>query len=77
MNDSDNNTPAKVSCCQNSAKTVSDVEADLETLNQIDQELQIPQNLGDPISERLPSVTKKHWSYESEKFGSIKKLHEK
>ena len=74
MNDGDNNTPAKVSCCQNPAKTVSDVEGDFF---QIDQELHIPQNLGDPISERLPSVTKKHWSYESEKFGNIKKLHEK
>ena len=74
MNDGHNNTPAKVSCCQNPAKTVSDVEG---YFFQIDQELQIPQNLGDPISERLPSVTKKHWSYESEKFGNIKKLHEK
>ena len=25
-----------VTCCQNSAKTVSDVEVDLETLNQVD-----------------------------------------
>ena len=51
-NDGGNNTPAKVPCCQNPAKTVSDVEVDLEILNQIDQEHQIPQNLGDAISER-------------------------
>ena len=30
------NTPANVTCCQNPAKTVSDVEVDLETLNQVD-----------------------------------------
>ena len=75
-NDGGTNTPAKVSCCQNPAKTVSDVEVDLEILNQVDQEHQIPQNLGDAISERLASVIKKHWSYEPEKFGNIKKLHE-
>ena len=40
-NDCGNNTPAKVSCYQNPAKTVSDVEADLEILNQVDQEHQI------------------------------------
>ena len=54
------NTPAKVPCCQNSAKVVSDVEVDLEILNQVDQEHKIPQNLGDAISERLASVIKKH-----------------
>ena len=75
-NDGGTNTPAKVSCCQNPAKTVSDVEVDLEILNQVDQEHQISQNLGDAISERLASVIKKHWSYEPEKFGNIKKLHE-
>ena len=58
------------------AKTVSDVEVDLKILNQVDQEHQIPQNLGDTISERQASVIKKHWSYEPEKFGNIKKLHE-
>ena len=76
-NDGSSNTPAKVPCFQNPAKIVSDVEVDLEILNQVDQEHQIPQNLGDAISERLTSVIKKHWSYEPEKFGSIKKLHEK
>ena len=76
-NDGGNNTPAKVPCCQNPAKTVSDVVVDLEILNQVDQEHQIPQDLGDAISERLASVIKKHCSYEPEKFGSIKKLREK
>ena len=55
-NDGGNSTPAKVLCCQNPAKTVSDVEVDLEILNQVDQEHQNPQNLGDAISERLASV---------------------
>ena len=59
-NDGGTNTPAKVPCCQNSAKDVSDVEVDLEILNQVDQEHQIPQNLGDTISESLASVIKKH-----------------
>ena len=36
--DGGNNTPANVPCCQNPAKTVSDVEIDLEILNQIVQE---------------------------------------
>ena len=76
-NDGGNNTPAKVPCCQSPAKTMSDVEVDLEILNQVDQEHQIPPNLGDAISERLASVIKKQWSYEPEKFGSIKRLHEK
>ena len=72
-----NNTPEKVLCCQNPAKTVSDVEVDLEILNQVDQEHQIPQNLGDAISERLTSPIQKHWSHEPEKFGKTKKSHEK
>ena len=55
-NDGSTNTPAKALCCQNPAKTVSDVEVDLEILNQVDQEHQIPQNLGDAISERLALV---------------------
>ena len=57
------NTPAKVPCCEYPAKTVSDVEVDLQILNQVDQEHQIPQNIGDAISERLALVIKKHWSY--------------
>ena len=76
-NDGGNNTPAKVPCCQNLAKTVSDVKVDLEILNQVDQEHQISHNLSDAISERLASVIKKHWSYEPEKFDNIKKIHEK
>ena len=59
-NDDGNNTPAKVPCSQNPAKTMSVVEVDLEILNQVDQEQQIPQNLGDVLSERLTSVIKKH-----------------
>ena len=55
-NDSGNNTPAKVPCCKNPAKGVSDFEVDLEILNQVDQEHQILQNLGDAISEQLASV---------------------
>ena len=35
-------TPAKVPCYKNLAKTISDVEVDLEILNQVDQEHQIP-----------------------------------
>ena len=61
-NDGGTNTPAKVPCCQNPAKTVSDVEVDLEILNHVDQEHQIPQNLGDAMSERLASIINKHWS---------------
>ena len=57
-NDVGANTQAKVPRCQNPAKTVSDVEVDLEILNQVDKEHQIPQNLGDAISERLASVIK-------------------
>ena len=76
-NDGGNSTPEKVLYCQNPAKTGSDVEVDLEILNQVDQEHQIPQNLGDAISERLTSVIQKQWSHEPEKFGKIKKLHEK
>ena len=45
---------------------MSDIEVDLEMLNQVDQEHQIPQNLDDAMSERLESVIKKH---EPEKFG--------
>ena len=76
-NDDGNNTPAKVLCYQNQAKTVSSVEVDLEILNQVDQEHQIPQSLGDAISERLALVIKKPCSYEPGKIGNIKKLHEK
>ena len=76
-NDGGNNTPAKVPCFQNLAKTVSDVKVDLEILNQVDQEHQISHNLSDAILERLASVIKKHWSYEPEKFDNFKKIHEK
>ena len=41
-------------------------KVDLKTLNQVDQEHQIPQNLGDTISERLGSVIK-NASYMNEK----------
>ena len=61
--DGGNSTPTKVPCCQNPAKTVSEVEVDLEILNQVDEEHQIPQNLGDAISERLTSIIKEQWSY--------------
>ena len=76
-NDGGNNTVTKVPCCQNPAKTVSEVEVDFEILNQVDEEFQIPQNVCDAPSERLASVIKKHWSHEPEKFGNIKKLNEK
>ena len=59
-NDGGNNTVAKVPYCQNPAKTVSEVEVDFEILNQVDEEFQIPQNVGDAPSERLASVIKKH-----------------
>ena len=49
-NDGGNNTPAKVPCCQNSAKAVSDV-----------QEHQILRNLGDSTLGKLVTVIKKHW----------------
>ena len=70
-NDGGNNTPAKIPCCQNSAKTVPGVEVDLAILNHVDQVHQTPQNLDDSISERLAirSVIKKH-------YGRMKKLHE-
>ena len=76
-NDGGNDTPSKCPCCQNPAMTVSEVEVDLEIISQVYQEHQIPQNLGDAISERLAFVIRKRWSYEPEKFGSIKRLHEK
>ena len=79
-NDGGANTPAKVPCCENLVKISSDVEVDFEILNQVDQEHQILQNLGDAISESFASVIKRvwhHWSYEPEKFDNIKKLHEK
>ena len=53
------NTPAKVPCCQYPARTVSDIEVDLEILHQVDQKHQIPPNLGDTTSERLALVIKK------------------
>ena len=76
-NDGGNNTPTKAPCCQNPAKALSDVEVDLEILNQVNQEHRIPQNLGNAISERLALIIKKHWSNEPETFGNIKRLHEK
>ena len=72
--DGGNNIPAKVTCCQSPAKTMSDVEVDLEIVNQVDQEHQFPQNLGNAKSERMAPVIKKQWSSETEKCG-IKKLH--
>ena len=60
-NDGGNNTPAKVPCCQNSAKAVSDVQVDMEILNQVEQEHQILQNLGDSTLGKLVTVIKKHW----------------
>ena len=50
-NDGRNNTPAKIPCFQNLTKTVSN----LEMLNPVDQEHQIPQKLGDAISKTLAS----------------------
>ena len=53
-NNKGNNTPAKVSCCKNQDKTVSDVEVDSEILNYdspVDQEHQIPQDLCENILE--------------------------
>ena len=76
-NDSGASTPAKVPCREDPAKTVSEVDVDLEILNQVNQYQETPQNLGDAMSERLVSVNKKHWSHAPEKFGNIKKLHEK
>ena len=76
-NEGGNNTPAKVPCYQNPAKTVSDVEVNLEILNQVNHEHQIPPNLGDVISLRLASAIKERWSYEPEKFSNIKRLYEK
>ena len=35
-----------------------DVEVDLETLNEVDQEHQIPKNLGNTLSERLALLIK-------------------
>ena len=37
-----NNTPAKVLCCQNPLKTVSDAELDFKIPNQVHQERQMP-----------------------------------
>ena len=71
-NDGGTNTPAKVPCCQNPAKIVSDVEVDLEILNHVDQEHQIPQNLSDVISERLASIINKHWSMNQKNLAILK-----
>ena len=48
---------------------MSDVEVDLEILNQVAQEHQISENLGDAISERLAirSVIKKHYGHMNQK----------
>ena len=54
------------------ASNVSDVQVDFEIPNHVDQEQQIPQNLGDAISERLASVIKKQCSYEPEKLAILK-----
>ena len=54
--DGGNNTQVKFPCCQNSAQTVSDIEVDLEILNEVVQEQQIPQNLGDAIFDELASL---------------------
>ena len=64
-NNKGNNTPAKVLCCKNQGKTMSDIEVDSKILNfdsPVDQEHQIPQDLCDNILERLASIIKKHWS---------------
>ena len=53
-NDDGNNIPAKVRV----VRIPSDVEKDLEIINQVDQEQQISQNLGGVISERLASAVK-------------------
>lgn len=55
-------------------KNVSDVGVDIVILDQVDQEYQIPQNLGDALSERLALVVKKYWSYELGYPSSGKKL---
>ena len=55
-------------------KNVSDVGVDIVILDQVDQEYQIPQNLGDALSERLALVVKKYWSYELGYPSSRKKL---
>ena len=55
-------------------KNVSDVGVDIVILDQVDQEYQIPQNLGDALSERLALVVKKYWSYELGHLSSGKKL---
>ena len=52
-------------------------KVDLEILNQVDQKHQIPQNFVDAISERLASVIRKLWSYETKRFDNFEKLHEK
>ena len=56
-NDGGNNTPAKFPCFQ---KAVSDVDVDMEILNQVAQEHQIPQNLDDSTLGKLVTVIKKH-----------------
>ena len=60
-NDGGSNTPAKVPCFQNSAKAMSDVQVDMEILNQVEQEHQILQNLGDSTLGKLVTVIKKYW----------------
>lgn len=52
-------------------------EIEMVILDQVKQKHQIPQYLGGAISERLTSVVKNAWLHDSEKFSSIKKVHEK
>ena len=47
-------------------------KVDLEILNQVDQKHQIPQNFVDAISERLASVIRKLWSYETKNLTILK-----
>ena len=48
------------------------LKVDLEILNQVDQKHQIPQNFVDAISERLASVIRKLWSYETKNLTILK-----
>ena len=48
------------------------LKVDLEILNQVDQKHQILQNFVDAISERLASVIRKLWSYETKNLTILK-----
>lgn len=53
------------------------IDVDMVTFNQSDEEHQVPQVLGDPNPEKLAGVVKKYWQYKPEMISVTKSLNEK